>query len=92
MTMMATERNENRLRGEMEAIELKRLLVCELSEAMKDQQKTKMAMAHELGTSRSYLDRLLDERHTTVSLLTITRAAGVLGKRVVVTLTDAGNV
>jgi hypothetical protein len=46
-------------------------------------------MARELGTSRSQLDRLLDPRNVSVSLHTITRAANVLGKRVIVRIADA---
>ncbi len=76
-------------REEVEAIAVKRVLAWQLSEAMKEQQKTKQAMARELKTSRSQLDRLLDPENTTVSLETITRAANVLGKRVIFTIADA---
>ncbi len=41
------------------------------------------AMAQELQTSRSQLDRLLDPRNTAVTLDTITSAAKVLGMKVV---------
>lgn len=78
-------------REEAKAIAVKSLLVGQFAQAMKDQKKTKFAMARELRTSRAYLDRLLDPQHTTVSLLTITRAASVLGKRVTCTISDAGN-
>lgn len=63
------------------SFDVKRVLAWQLSEAMKKQQKTKQAMARELRTSRSQLDRLLDPQNTTVSLETITRAASVLGIR-----------
>jgi len=56
--------------------------------AMRKQQKTKQAMARELHTSRSQLDRLLDPRNTAVSLDTITRAAKVLGKRVILRIAN----
>jgi hypothetical protein len=49
----------------------------------KEQKKTKLGMAKELKTSRSQLDRLLDPDNTAVSLETLTRAANVLGKRLV---------
>jgi hypothetical protein len=52
------------------------------------QQKTKRAMAAELKTSRSQLDRLLDPQNTAVSLDTLTRAAHVLGKRLVLEIRD----
>jgi antitoxin HicB len=55
---------------------------------MTRQQKTKRAMAAELKTSRSQLDRLLDPQNTAVSLDTLTRAAHVLGKRLVLEIKD----
>lgn len=76
------------LQEEVDAFAVKRVLAWQLSEAMKEQQKTKKAMARELRTSRSQLDRLLDPQNTTVSLETITRAAGVLGKRVIFIIAD----
>jgi plasmid maintenance system antidote protein VapI len=46
-------------------------------------------MARELHTSRSQLNRLLDPQNTAISLETITRAAKVLGKKVIVRIADA---
>ena len=80
--------DEQGIREEVEAVAVKRVLAWQLERAMKRQQKTKQAMARELHTSRSQLDRLLDPRNTAVSLETITRAAKVLGKRVVVRIAD----
>lgn len=80
---------EEGFREQVEAIAVKRVLAWQLSKAMKEQRKTKQAMARELGTSRSQLDRLLDPQNTTVSLETITRAASVLGKRLIFAVTDA---
>jgi len=79
---------EEGIREEVEAVALKRVLAWQLQQAMKKQRKTKKSMAEQLGTSRSQLDRLLDPRNVSVSLETITRAAGVLGKRVVIQLRD----
>jgi antitoxin HicB len=73
---------------EVEAIAAKRLLVLQLSEAMRAQKKSKLAMAQELGTSRSQLARLLDPENITVSLETITRATNVLGKRLLIVVAD----
>lgn len=80
--------DEEGIREEAEAVATKRVLAWELEQEMKKQQKTKQAMARELRTSRSQLDRLLDPRNTAVSLETITRAARVLGKRVTLRITD----
>jgi antitoxin HicB len=73
---------------ETEAVSVKRYLVEQLEQAMKRQRRTKRAMAAQLGTSRSQLDRLLDPRKVYVSLETITRAAAVLGKRLAIELRD----
>jgi antitoxin HicB len=75
---------EHGIREEVEAVATKRVLAWQLEREMKRQRKTKQAMARELRTSRSQLDRLLDPHNTAVTLETITRAAKVLGKRVVV--------
>jgi len=74
---------EEGIREEVEALAIKRVLAWQLEQEMKRQQKTKQEMARELHTSRSQLDRLLDPRNTAVTLETITRAAKVLGKKVV---------
>jgi predicted XRE-type DNA-binding protein len=80
---------EEDIREEVEAVAIKRVLAWQLRQAMQQQQKTKQAMARELHTSRSQLDRLLDPRNVSVTLDTITRAARALGKRVIIRVTDA---
>jgi antitoxin HicB len=77
------------IREEVEAVAIKRVLAWQLEQAMRKQQKTKQAMARQLHTSRSQLDRLLDPRNVSVTLDTITRAARVLGKRVIIRVADA---
>lgn len=77
------------IRGEVEAVAIKRVLAWQLEQAMKEQQKTKQAMAKQLRTSRSQLDRLLDPRNASVRLDTITRAARALGKRLIIRVADA---
>jgi len=77
------------IRQEVEAVAIKRVLAWQLSQAMRKQQKTKQAMAKQLRTSRSQLDRLLDPRNVSVTLDTITRAARALGKRVIIRVADA---
>lgn len=76
------------IREEVEAVAIKRILAWQLEQAMRKQQKTKQAMARQLRTSRSQLDRLLDPRNVSVTLDTITRAARVLGKSVVLRIKD----
>lgn len=80
---------EEGIREEVEAVAIKRVLVWQLEKAMQEQQKTNQAMAKQLHTSRSQLDRLLDPRNVSVTLETITRAARALGKRIIIKVADA---
>jgi hypothetical protein len=76
------------IRDEGEAIAIKRVLAFQLQMAMRKQHRTKPSMAKQLRTSCSQRDRLLDPRHMSVTLDTITRAAQTLGNRVTIRLTD----
>ncbi len=76
------------IREEVEAIAIKRVLAWQLEQAMRKQRKTKKAMAAQLRTSRSQLDRLLDPQNAAVTLDTMSRVARVLGKRLVVRVED----
>jgi antitoxin HicB len=80
---------EQGIREEVEAVAVKRVLAWQLQQAMRKQQKTKQAMARQLHTSRSQLDRLLDPGNVSVTLDTITRAARALGKRLIIRVADA---
>jgi antitoxin HicB len=81
--------DEEGIRGEVEAVAVKRVLAWQLQQAMTQQRKTKQVMARQLRTSRSQLDRLLDPSNSSVTLATIVRAASVLGKRVVFRVTSS---
>jgi antitoxin HicB len=76
------------IREEVEAVAIKRVLAWQLEQAMRKQRKTKKAMAAQLRTSRSQLDRLLDPQNAAVTLDTMSRAARALGKRLVVGVAD----
>jgi predicted XRE-type DNA-binding protein len=80
---------EEGLLEEVEAVAAKRVLAYQISEAMKEQELSKSAMARRIGTSRSSLDRLLDPEVPSVTLLTLEKAARVLGKRVRIEMVDA---
>ena len=55
---------EEGIREEVESAAIKRVLAWQFEQEMSRQQKTKQAMARELKTSRSQLDRLLAQvRH-----------------------------
>src|SRR5437588_5920377 len=80
--------DEEGIRGEVEAVAVKRVLAWQLENGRRKLGKTKQAMARELHTSRSQLDRLLDPRNVAVSLDTMARAAKALGKSLVIRITD----
>jgi DNA-binding Xre family transcriptional regulator len=74
---------------EVEAVAIKRVIAWQLAEAMRKSGTTKKDLAARLKTSRSQLDRLLDPDNPSIHMDTITRAARILGKRVLITLKDA---
>jgi antitoxin HicB len=80
---------EEGIREQTEAVAIKRVLAWQLERAMQKQKKTKQAMARQIRTSRSQLDRLLDPRNASVTLDTIARAARAVGKRLIIRMTDA---
>jgi antitoxin HicB len=80
--------DEEGILDEVESAAIKRVLAWQFEQEMRRQQKTKRAMAAELKTSRSQLDRLLDPQNPAVSLDTLARAAHVLGKRLVLEIRD----
>jgi len=68
---------------------MKRVLVCQITQAMTKQKITKSDMAKRMKTSRAALDRLLDAQNTSVTLRTMGRAAAALGKELSISLKDA---
>ena len=71
------------------AVAIKRVIAWQLAEAMKAEGMTKKALAERMHTSRSHLDRLLDEHDTGLTLETLSKAARALGRSVRVELAGA---
>jgi DNA-binding Xre family transcriptional regulator len=67
---------------EAEAIAIKRVIAYELKKAMQEKHLTKTALAHQLQTSRSSLERLLDPENTSITLQTLLKTAAILGKKI----------
>ena len=65
---------------------VKRLLVYDLIGAMKEQNINKTEMAKKMETSRASLDRLLNPSNDSVTLATLTKAANILGKKLILQL------
>lgn|GEM_PF-127677 len=72
---------EEAILDETTAVAIKRVIAWQIDQEMKVQKLTKSAMAKKMHTSRSALNRLLDENDTSLTLTTLSRAASVLGKR-----------
>lgn len=79
---------EEGIQDEVVSAAAKRVIAWQLEQEMARQQITKQAMATELKTSRSQLNRLLDPQNTAVSIDALARAAHVLGKQLVFEMRD----
>ena len=64
------------------AAAMKKVLAMQIEEGMREQQLTKTAMAKRMHTSRAALNRLLDDRDTSLTLTTLASAAAALGRGV----------
>ncbi|MCX7167922.1 MAG: helix-turn-helix transcriptional regulator [Rhodocyclales bacterium] len=73
---------------DVEAAAVKKVIATMLAEAMKAQNISKVAMVKRIGTSRSQLDRLLDPENASVTLVTLTKAAAAIGKRLKIAFED----
>lgn len=69
------------LLADAEAVAIKRVVAFQVGSLMKERKISKTAMAKQMNTSRSALDRLLDPMNTSITLQTLERAAHVIGKR-----------
>lgn len=74
------------LTEEVSAAALKRVIAWQLAEAMKVQKVSKKALAERMHTSRTAVDRALDQNDAGMTLATLASAARALGQRVEVRL------
>jgi antitoxin HicB len=77
---------EEGLLEEVNAAAIKAVIARNLQEYMGKENITQTDMAKQLGTSRSGLQRLLDPKNTSITLLTLNRAATLLGKKIEINL------
>jgi len=73
--------NEEGIAEEVEAGAIKKIIAYQLMEAIQKEQLSKTALAARLETSRAAINRLLDPENESITLLTLKKAANVLGKR-----------
>jgi len=72
---------EGGLSEEVEAGAIKKIIAYQLQDAIKKENLTKTALAAQLLTSRAAVNRLLDPENESITLLTLKRAATILGKK-----------
>jgi hypothetical protein len=77
---------EQELTEEVSAAALKRVIAWQIAEAMKNQNVTKKILAERMHTSRTAVDRALDQNDPGMTLTTLASAARALGQRVEVRL------
>lgn len=73
---------EDGLLEEVTAIAMKRVIAWQISQAMKAEGLSKKEMAERMHTSRSQLDRVLDQEVPGLTFETLSKAASALGYRV----------
>ena len=73
--------NEEGICEEVEAGAIKKIIAYQLQEAIENERLSKTALAVRLDTSRSAVNRLLDPENESITLLTLKKAANVLGKK-----------
>lgn len=79
---------EEAILEEVNAVAVKRIIAWQIEQAMKKQKLTKTELAARMHTSRAALNRLLDEKDTSLTLTTLTGVAAALGKKLRVELID----
>lgn len=77
---------EQGLSEEVSAAALKHVISWQISEAMKLQKMSKKALAERMHTSRTAVDRALDQDDPGMTLATLASAARALGQRVEIRL------
>ncbi len=70
---------------EAQAQAIKEVVAWQLAEAMKERKISKSKMAAMLKTSRTQINRLLDPKND-ITLLSLQRAAAIVGRRVLIEL------
>jgi predicted XRE-type DNA-binding protein len=71
---------------EVEAGAIKKIIAYQLQEAIEREHLSRTALAIRLETSRAAVNRLLDPENESITLLTLKKAANVLGKKLRVEL------
>jgi predicted XRE-type DNA-binding protein len=68
------------IRADVESLAVKEIIADQVAAAMKERGLTKAQMASTMHTTRQQLDRLLDPKNPSVTLMTLQRAAQAVGR------------
>ena len=74
---------------EFQARAIKEVVAWQLAEAMRERKLSKNQLAKQMKTSRTQIDRVLDPAAGNVTIETLQRAAGMVGRRLRVELVEA---
>jgi predicted XRE-type DNA-binding protein len=74
--------DEEGARDAFQAVAIKEVLAWQIEQAMKAKGLSRKRLAEQMGTSRSQIGRLLDPADGNVTLVTLQRAAALLGRKV----------
>ena len=72
---------EEGIKEEVEAGAVKKIIAWQLQKILENEHLSKTELAHRLDTSRAAVDRLLDPDNASVTLITLEKAASVLGRK-----------
>lgn len=71
---------------EVQAAAIKKVLAAALEKYMEENKISKTAMALKLDSSRSFLDKILDEENTSITLATMCKISAAIGKKISIRL------
>ncbi len=77
---------EEGIKEEVENAAVKKIIAIGMQDEMAAKGITKTEMAARMGTNRAAVDRLLNPQNNAVTLATLTKAANVLGKKLVLSM------
>jgi predicted XRE-type DNA-binding protein len=73
---------EEDIKEEVETNAVKRIIALQMRENLRQKNLTKTELAAQLETSRAAIDRLLDPYNESVTLVTLKKAASIMGKKI----------
>lgn len=77
---------EEEIFEEVQAAAIKKVFAAALERYMHENNITKTAMAEKIKTSRAFVDKILDEENTSMTLATMCKVSAVMGKKISIVL------